>query len=101
MTQTKKSQHLHWSISSGQTFVQSLLWDVDCPSLTCKHNIPYRGLSGETFKKCKGTFLWLYFSVDVLFLKYLQVVSESTEPSWDGGQSSPGAVCTPIFIAAA
>lgn len=41
----------------------------------------------------------LLFPVDVG--QYLQVVGESTEPGRDGGQPPPGAVCTPIFIAAA
>lgn len=36
-----------------------------------------------------------------LAAEYSQVVGESAEPGWDGGQPSPGAVCTPIFIAAA
>lgn len=38
---------------------------------------------------------------DYLAAEYSQVVGESAEPGWDGGQPSPGAVCTPIFIAAA
>lgn len=33
--------------------------------------------------------------------KYLQIVGESTESCRDGGESSPGAVGAPIFVAAA
>lgn len=71
----------HFSVTGGATVTPT---NAPTPGL----KPPHSPLTLAGFK--------VYFAAE-----YSQVVGESAEPGWDGGQPPPGAVCTPIFIAAA